>query len=220
MQRRIMPLVAAALLLAATTARAQTPFPAPLPGGQAAPANASPFPPANGAPSAFPPAGAPSAFPATGAAPLGAIPGGPQAGPPPGGEACMKEFMPLRQDAEKKAAAIKAASQRKAPPDEACKLLASFDGAEVKMMQFMKANSARCGIPPQILAQLATGHGNTEKMKTMVCKVAEQRAKGGGAGPAAPSLSEALGAAAAIPETTTTKRNPTFDTLSGNVLAR
>ncbi len=218
MQRRIMPLVAAALLMAATTAGAQTPFPAPLPGQ---PANASPFPPANGAPSAFPPAGgAPSAFPATGAAPIGAMPGGPQAGPPPGGEACMKEFLPLREDAEKKAKLIKAASQRKAPPDEACKLLASFDGAEVKMMNFIKANTARCGIPPQIGAQLATGHANTEKMKTMVCTVAEQRAKGGGAGPAAPSLSEALGAAAAIPETTTTKRNPTFDTLSGNVLAR
>ena len=43
-------------------------FPAPLP-GQAAPSNASPFPPVNGAAPAAA-AGGPSPFPATGAAPI------------------------------------------------------------------------------------------------------------------------------------------------------
>jgi len=132
----------------------------------------------------------------------------------------MREFLPMREDAEKKAKLIKAASDRKAPPEEACKLLTAFNGAEARMLEFIKKNSARCGIPPQIGGQLASGHVHTEQMKTMVCKVADQRAKGGGVAPA-PSLSEALGSAAALPEPTAgAKKNPTFDTLSGNVLAR
>lgn len=131
----------------------------------------------------------------------------------------MKQFVPLREDAENKAKALKAASEHKAPPDEACKLLANFDAAQLKMYKFVTANAARCAIPPQIGDQLQAGHKNTEKMKIMVCKVAEQRAKGGG--PAAPSLSDALGAAAALPEANTSRKGgATFDTLSGNVLTR
>jgi hypothetical protein len=219
--------VAAAWLLAgAVPVFAQGAFPAPLPSqsqsSQAAPASASPFPPVNGAPAAaspFPPVGGDSAF-ERGAAPLGgpAALGGPPA-PPPGGEACMKQFLPLRQDAEKKAAAIKAAGARKAPPDEACKLIASFAGAEVKMINYIEANAAKCGIPPEIGKQLKAGHANTEKMKTTVCNVAQQRAQG--AGPAAPSLSEALGTSSALPEARTAKRGgATFETLNGNALAR
>ncbi len=153
--------------------------------------------------------------------------GGGFGGPPRGGpssaeeEACMKQFLPLREDAENKAKALKAASERKAQPDEACKLLAAFDGAQLKMLKFVTSNAARCGIPPQIAGQLQSGHKGTEKMKIMVCKVAEQRAKGGGGGPPAPSLSDALGSAAALPEANTSRKGgATFDTLNGNVLTR
>jgi hypothetical protein len=38
----------------------------------------------------------------------------------------MKNFMPLREEAEKRGKLIKAASERHAPPDEACKLIESF----------------------------------------------------------------------------------------------
>jgi len=153
--------------------------------------------------------------------------GGGFGGPPPRGpsaaeeEACMKQFVPLREDAENKAKALKAASEHKAQPDEACKLLANFDAAQLKMLHFVNANAARCGIPPQIAGQLESGHKGTEKMKIMVCKVAEQRAKGGGGGAPAPSLSDALGSASALPEINTNRKGgATFDTLSGNVLAR
>ncbi len=85
-----------------------------------------------------------------------------QAGPPANDE-CMKHFLPLRQDAEKKAGLIKAAGARKAPPDEACKLIASFASAEVKMINFIETNAKKCGIPPEIGQQMKTGHVNTEK---------------------------------------------------------
>lgn len=60
----------------------------------------------------------------------------------------------------------------------------------------------------------------TEQMQTKVCAAAQGQAQGGGGG--APSLTEALGASISVPEATPTKRSggSTFDTLSGNVLAR
>lgn len=232
----MMPLAAVSLVLSIAGAHAQGAFPAPLPGqSQAAPADASPFPPvnsANRAPAqdpAFPPVNGATgtAFPQAGAAPVMGGPGafGGASGPqqqagPPGSEDCMKHFLPLRQDAEKKAGLIKAAGARKAPPEEACKLIASFSGAEIKMINFIETNAKKCGIPPEIGQQMKTGHANTEKMKTTVCNVAQQRAQGGG-GPAAPSLSEALGASVALPEARTVKRGgATFETLNGNALAR
>lgn len=130
----------------------------------------------------------------------------------------MKGFMPLREDAEKRGKMIKAASERHAPPQEACKLIGGFGHAEVKMIKYVEANAAKCGIPPQIPEQLKNGHKNTETMLKRVCDAAAQ---GGQAGPAGPSLSEVLGSSAALPEATATKKGgSTFDTLNGNVLTR
>jgi len=225
-RRLIIPLTVAAVAIHAGQAFAQGTFPAPLPNQSAAPANASPFPPVNGA------APRPSAFPSQGAAPAsggsvfdrGAAPTGgmPQAGGPPqaGGsqDACMKGFMPLREEAEKRGKLIKAAGERKAPPDEACKLIGSFGQAEIKMIKYVEANATKCGIPPQIGEQLRTGHKNTEAMQQKVCAVAQQAQA---RGPAGPSLSEVLGSSAALPEAQTVKKGgSTFDTLNGNVLQR
>ncbi len=130
----------------------------------------------------------------------------------------MKSFIPLREEAEKRGKLIKAASDRHAPPAEACKLIANFGQAELKMIKYIEANSAKCGIPPQIGDQLKGGHKNTEAMQKKVCDVAQQAQT---RGPAGPSLSEVLGSSAALPEATPTKKGgSTFDTLNGNVLAR
>ena len=211
-RRLIVPLTAALVSLHAGQAGAQGAFPAPLPGQGAAPA-ASPFPPV---------AAAPSAFPATGATPVTGSafergPAPPSAGP---SEACMKGFMPLREDAEKRGKLIKAASDRKAPPDEACKLITNFGQAEIKMIKYVENNASKCGIPQQISDQLKAGHKNTEAMQQKVCGFAQQAAqqKTQAAGP---SLSEVLGSSASVPEAQPRpKGGSTFDTLNGNVLAR
>lgn len=231
-RRLFMPLALAAFVASTLEVSAQGAFPAPLPGqAPAAAGNSSPFPPVNGASAprsdpAFPPVNgaAPQAsigaFPAAGAPPVGAGFSGapPQGAPPPGAEECMKGFMPLRQDAEKRGAAIKAASERHAPPDEACKLIGNFSQAEVKMIKYVQLNAQKCGIPPQIPDQLKKGHSNTENMLKKVCSVAQQQQQ---RGPAGPSLSDVLGSSAALPEATATKKGgSTFDTLNGNVLTR
>jgi hypothetical protein len=208
-RRLIVPLTVAVATFHAGHAFAQGAFPAPLPNGQMAPPAASS--PAND--SAF----TRGAAPVSGAAFGGAGPQPPSGGPP-GGDACMKGFVPLREEAEKRGKLIKAASDRHAPPDEACKLIRNFAASEIKMIKYVEGNSAKCGIPPQIADQLKSGHQNTEKMQNQVCNVAQQAAN---QRPAGPSLSDVLGTSAALPEAQTVKKGgSTFDTLNGNVLTR
>ena len=226
-RRLIIPLTVAAVFAGhAGQVFAQGAFPAPLP-GQAAPAGGSPFPPVNGA-SPFPPVNgaapspslggaAPRAFPTNGAAPVGATPFGPQAGGP-SPEECMKGFMPLREEAEKRGKLIKAASERHAQPDEACKLIGNFSQAEVKMIKYIETHASKCGIPTSVGDQLKSGHKNTENMQQKVCAVAQQHQQ---QGPSGPSLSEVLGSAAVLPEANANKKGGSaFDTLTGNVLTR
>ena len=214
----IVPLTVASLAIQVTEVKAQGTFPAPLPGASF-PANNSAFPPVNGAVTAAV-IGAPSAFPSAGAAPLAGSaferPAPSQGGP---SDECMSGFLPLRKEAEKRGKMIKAAGERHAPPDEACKLITNFGQAEIKMLKYVESHAAKCGIPQQISDQLKLGHKNTESMKTKVCAVAQQMQQ---RGPTGPSLSEVLGSSAAIPEATPVKHRggSVFDTLAGNVLER
>ena len=230
-RRLIAPFLVAVVTFHAGQIWAQGAFPAPLP-GKAGTANDSAFPPVNGAappPGAFgnappPPPGpfgnapGPASFP--GQAPMASSP---FAAPPTQGggpnDDCMKNFLPLRQEAEKRGHLLKVAGERKATAEEACKLINNFIQAEVKMIKYVEVNSARCGIPPQIHDQLKKGHEGSEGMRSRICGAAAQM-KNAPQGPAGPSLSEVLGSAAQLPEASTAKKSggTTFDTLSGNAL--
>ena len=129
----------------------------------------------------------------------------------------MKGFVPLREEAEKRGKLIKAASDRHAGPDEACKLIGAYGQAEIKMIKYVEAHAAQCGIPAQVTDQLKNGHKGTEALEKKVCGVAQQQARG----PAGPSLSDVLGSSASLPEANTAKKGgSTFDTLNGNALSR
>jgi hypothetical protein len=222
--RRLIVPLAVAVIAHAGQALAQGAFPAPLPGQaplQSPIKNDPAFPPVNGAAPSASVGGAPSSFPVQGAAPItgSAFERGPappsQAGP---ADECMKGFVPLREEAEKRGKLIKAASERHAPAEEACKLIGNFSQAEIKMIKYVEGHAAKCGIPPQIEDQLKNGHKNTEGMQQKVCAVAQQQQQ---RGPAGPSLSEVLGSSAALPEANVAKKGgSTFDTLNGNVLTR
>jgi hypothetical protein len=227
-RRLMVPLtlaVLASLAASADRAGAQGAFPAPLPGQMnQPPANDPAFPPVNGKPVPSMGAAPTSSFPVNGAPPIGGgggdsafdRPAGPQGSSP---EACMKGFMPLREEAEKRGKLIKAASDRHAAPDEACKLISSYGQAEVKMIKYVESHSAQCGIPPQVIDQLKNGHKNTDALEKKVCGAAQQAQQRGG--PAGPTLSDVLGSAASLPEANTNRKGgSTFDTLNGNVLSR
>jgi hypothetical protein len=215
----MVPITAAMLTMGAAGAYAQG-FPAPLP-NQAA--SSSAFPPVNGtAPTASVGTAPQSSFPVNGAAPLGGGGGAFSAAPPTQGgpgEDCMKGFVPLREEAEKRGKLIKAASDRHAAPDEACKLFRNYSQAELKMLKYIEANSAKCGIPAQVGDQIKASHKNTEATTTKVCTVAQQMQQQP-RGPAGPSLSEVLGSGSAPEANAGKKGGSTFDTLNGNVLTR
>lgn len=208
---------------AASANASSSPFP-PV-GNSAAPARsaaASPFPPVGGAP-----ASAPAAFPTHGAAPIGGGfggggPMGGQAGGPSGAqEQCMSRFAPLRAEAEKRANMIKAASARKATPQEACKLITNFVQSEARLIDFVTKNQSACGIPADVPKQMKANSARTAQLRKNVCAAAANGGAAPGAPAAAPSLSEVLGSSSAV-EARSVRRSggSTFDTLNGNVLER
>ena len=133
----------------------------------------------------------------------------PQQEPPP----CIKGFFRLRDDATKKAGLIRAASERRATPKEACALFNSFTAAELKMIKYAETNATLCGIPPQIIDQMKKAHAQAGEIRTKVCAAAESVQMG----PRPPTLSDAL--SGPIPDANNIKTGRgTFDTLTGSPL--
>ncbi|MBX6328236.1 MAG: hypothetical protein IRY89_06640 [Pseudolabrys sp.] len=130
--------------------------------------------------------------------------------PPPAQEPpCLAQFVKLRGEAEKKAAAIKAASERHATAQEACRLFNAFSAAEAKMIKYAVDSGVWCGIPDQALAEMKKAHEHTETLRAKICQVAAAPPR-----PAGPSLSESL--SAPVPNAGNIKTgHGTFDTLTG-----
>ncbi len=214
-------LLALCLLAATAAAPAYAQF-QPAPGGlNQAPApqrefaqpSASPW---DRAPGSSPWDSAPGPRPqAAPAAPM-AAPAGPspfdrpaQAQMPP----CMDEFAPLRDETEKRAKAVQAASKRKPSPQEACKLFTALVGAQDKMHKFVVAKGAACSIPKEVGEQIKTAITQTDQVRVRVCEVAARPAA-----PSGPSLSEALGTSRLSDPSNIKRGGGTFDTLTGTPL--
>ena len=229
-------LALACVLVGAGLSEAAAQFPPPP--GQTAPAQATPgsaFPPPSGQrqqDSAFPPP--PGQGPAPTSITVGPSgggfgpPGGGSFAPPGGGggfsgpapqpseaqKVCMT-FPALREDVEKGAAVIRAASARKASREEVCPIFKSFALKEAKMVTFLETNQKLCGVPPNIITQMKTNHAATIRIRNTVCSAAP-------AGPgSAPTLSDALGGPIiADDQSAKLPGRGTFDTLTGNALQK
>lgn len=125
----------------------------------------------------------------------------------------MQGFSKLRDDAQKKAGAIRAASERKAEPKEACGLFKTFSAAEGKLIKYAADNAASCGIPPEVVTNLKQQHAKTVGIQTRVCQAAANPPR-----PAGPSLSDALGSST-VPDVSNIRTGRgTYDTLTGTPL--
>ncbi|HLN07912.1 MAG TPA: hypothetical protein VK281_02965 [Xanthobacteraceae bacterium] len=125
-----------------------------------------------------------------------------------GGPPCMAEFVPLRQEAEKRAAKIKAAAERKAGREELCGLFKNFYEAEAKVVKFLETKQTACGIPVNAVTESTANHKKTALTEQRVCSAE-------GALPRGTGLSEALGVRAVPTPETTKSGKGIFDTLSG-----
>jgi hypothetical protein len=152
-RRFLIPLTWSAMAAFSVEVAAQSAFPAPLPNPSAQGSAQGPF---------------QGPFPAQGAAPLG---GGLAAGSF-GQQECVAKFASLRQDAEKQAALIKAASARKAPPQEACKLLKGYVEAETILVSYVETRQIACGIPADFPKQLKANQARSQEMMKKVCEAA------------------------------------------------
>jgi hypothetical protein len=141
----------------------------------------------------------------------GGFGGAPQQGPPP---AC-RELLAMRDEVQKHGTAIQKANEKKATVQEACKLFKNFLGAEAKFIKSLEDNTRTCGVPPDAIKQAKEGHTKASAVGKQVCDAAAQ-----GPRPAAPSLSDALGAGPVMPESSRSSGGGAFDTLNGNVLSR
>lgn len=139
----------------------------------------------------------------------------PQSVPP-----CIANFVPLREEAQKRGLAIKAAAERKAPREELCTLFKRFADAEAKVVKYVQANKAECKIPNEAAKDMQQNHSRTITMRQRVCAAgAAAGPEGGPPRPSGPGLSEALGTQRLQLDVPAGGRG-TFDTLSGNVLQR
>jgi hypothetical protein len=167
----------------------------------------------------------PSQGPGPGAGPgpvmgTGPMPSGPGPGAgPPGAQnlpPCLANFLPLRNEAEKRAGVLQAGIKHKKPRPEICQLFKHFSEAEEKAVNYAAANMVPCGIPADAVASMKKNHAKTVDIRDKVCS-----ADVGAAGPVGPNLGEALGTRGTLPNPETTRSGTgTLDTLSGNPLAR
>lgn len=130
---------------------------------------------------------------------------------PPGASPC-NGFLPLRNDAQKKGAAIGAAEKQHADRKQICKLLTVFTAAEDKALKFLQANMVWCGIPQEAVTSAKEAHLKTVKFRDMACAQAPEAH--------APTLSDAIGTPTLDTAKNTKANTGTFNTLTGNPLGK
>jgi len=205
---RVLPLWLVVAAGCTVAAQAQT---LPWPTSAPAPTSAAPWPSQQPAGPATP---ATLPTPGSGMQAPGTMMGGP--GPSPEQQKCMNDFQGYRQDVEKRARAAEAESKKKPTREKMCELVSAYSAAEAKWLKFSEANMVRCGIPKQALEQIKSVHLHTADAKKKLCSAGP-----GGGAPAAPSLSDALGASLQPVEPPKKRQvGGTMDTLTGNVLTR
>lgn len=130
---------------------------------------------------------------------------------------CANEIIPLRQEIEKIGTQVKALIDKKADRAQVCDGLKRFASAEAKFIKYLTDNGAWCSVPPEALKQASAGHAHTLKMRGQACAAGPAAQKGP---PPGPGLSEALGTSRAPAAAGSKSDRGTYNSLTGNPLAR
>lgn len=144
---------------------------------------------------------------ATGAAQMGTASAQMMQAPSP-----CEGFIPLRNEAQQRGMAIGAAEKRHAAPKELCTLVSRFYVAEGAALKFLQTNKTWCGVPDAAIASAKSTHEKTLKFRDTVCNPAAQQH--------VPTLSDAMGLPSLDTAKNTSTNTGTFNTLTGNPLAK
>jgi len=128
--------------------------------------------------------------------------------------ALCNAFVGLKNDAEKKALAIRAAIEHKVERKDICTLVQRFAASEETVIRFLEKNKTWCGIPEQAITGAKSNHEHTLKFRTAACTEAPA------AKPRPPSLSDAIGTSPVDTGNNTKTGHGTLDSLNGNPLAK
>ena len=123
-------------------------------------------------------------------------------------------FIALRDDAQKKALAVRTAVEHKVERKEICSLVQRYYAAESAVVKFLEDNKTWCGIPEEAIKAAKGNHEHTEKFRTAACTEAPV------AKPKVPTLSDAIGTPSVDTGANTKTGRGTLDSLNGNPLAR
>jgi len=134
-----------------------------------------------------------------------------QSSAPPGAQ--CNDFSKLSAEAQKRSAAVGAAMKAKADRKQLCTLMTSFVAVETTVVKFLEDNKVWCGVPEQVVTTSKANHEKSLKFRTMACSEDAPR-------PKAPSLSDAIKTPSVDTAKNTKTGRGTFDTLTGNPLAR
>jgi len=122
------------------------------------------------------------------------------------------QFQPLTEVARKRGEALGAAQKHHPDRKEMCTLVSQFSVAEGAVVKFLETNQQWCGVPPDAVKSAKATHEKTLKFKEVVCAPAPQ--------PKIPTLSDAIGTPKLDTAKNTKTGHGTFDTLTGNPLAK
>jgi hypothetical protein len=124
------------------------------------------------------------------------------------------DFERLSQEAQKKGEAVSVLMKTKADRKQLCSTMNTFIVSEAAVIKFLEDNKTWCGVPDQAITVSKANHEKSLKFRTAVCSDDAPH-------PKSPSLSDAIKTPTVDSATNTnTKRGGTFDTLTGNPLAR
>jgi len=130
----------------------------------------------------------------------------------PGGASPCEGFRPLTEVAQKRGAAIGEAQKHHPDRKEMCTLVSQFSVAEAAVVKFLETNQTWCGVPAEAVKSAKASHEKTLKFKEVVCAPAPA--------PKIPTLSDAIGTPKVDTAKNTKTGHGTFDTLTGNPLAK
>jgi hypothetical protein len=86
--------------------------------------------------------------------------------------AACQHLLTLRDEMMKHGQALQAAGQKKAAPDELCKLFKAYLAAGSKMAKGLEEGSATCGVPADVSQQVKAQQARESQIAKQICDVA------------------------------------------------
>ncbi len=127
--------------------------------------------------------------------------------------AACNQFKALTEVTQTKANAVQAAMKAKADRKEVCKLMSTFFDAEAAVVKFLVDNETWCGIPEQMVGIAKANHLKSQKFRDAACSENAPH-------PKTPTLSDAIKTPSVDSAVNTKTGHGTFDSLTGNPLAK